>query len=90
MERAVDTAGEAAEGHEGDDDLDGDGDQEPREAGEQSGPDTGPGDPCCLVTRGVTRGVHYAAQTRVTVRLHPVLVNSQQRCEPGALKCEPS
>ena len=88
MERAVDTACEAADGHEGDDDLDGDGDQEPREAGEQPGPDTGPGDPWWLVTTGVTRGggVHNAAQTRVTLRLHPVLINGQQRREPGALK----
>ncbi len=38
MESAVDTAGEAAEGDEGHDELDGDGDQGPGEAGEQAGP----------------------------------------------------
>ena len=41
MESAVDTAGEAAEGDEGHDELYGDGDQEPGEAGEQAGPRTG-------------------------------------------------
>ena len=48
VERAIDAAGEAAEGDEGHDDLDGDGDQEPREAGEEACPHTGP--PGDLVT----------------------------------------